>query len=74
MQIDDLVRMIDQIAEFFAAYPDDEAIAGIVDHLKRFWEPDMRAQMIDARAACADRLHPLARRALDALAKESTGR
>ena len=74
MQVDDLVRMINQIAEYFVAYPEDEGVAGVVDHLRRFWDPEMRKQMLAARASCADRLHPLARRALDALAAASTRR
>ena len=68
MQIDDLVRMINQIAEFFAAYPEEEAVDGVAEHLHKFWDPTMRKQMIAERRACADRLHPLAHRALDALA------
>ncbi len=68
MRLDDLVRMVNQIAEFFDAYPADEARAGVQQHLRKFWEPSMRAQILDARAQLADRLHPIARVALDDLA------
>jgi len=74
VQIDDLVRMVNQIAEFFAAYPDAEAIDGVAEHLHKFWDPAMRAQMLRAREECADRLHPLARKSLERLAAESAAR
>ncbi|MGU7776422.1 formate dehydrogenase subunit delta, partial [Burkholderia sp. MR1-5-21] len=38
-----LIDMANQIGEFFASMPDrDEALAGIADHIRRFWEPRMR--------------------------------
>ena len=33
MQADDLVRMANQIAQFFTPYPTDEAVAGVEEHL-----------------------------------------
>ena len=41
MQPDRLIRMANQIAAYFSAYPHEEAVAGISDHLKHFWEPRM---------------------------------
>ena len=39
-----LVKMANDIGAFFAADPDPaRAAAGIADHLRRFWEPRMRA-------------------------------
>lgn len=35
------------IAAFFAAYPRDEAVAGIANHLRMYWVPRMRAQIIE---------------------------
>jgi len=40
-----LVHMANQIARFFAAYPHDQAVESIADHLKKFWEPRMRKQI-----------------------------
>jgi len=68
MRHDDLVRMINQIAEFFDAYPPDEAVAGVQQHVRKFWDPSMRAEILAARAKLAERLHPVARAALDRLA------
>lgn len=43
MDIDNLVRMANQIGGFFSAYPDrEEALEGIATHIHKFWEPRMR--------------------------------
>jgi len=46
MKTERLVHMANQIADFFAAYPRDEAVAGVADHLKKFWDPRMRTALI----------------------------
>ncbi|MBC7395031.1 MULTISPECIES: formate dehydrogenase subunit delta [unclassified Variovorax] len=47
MQVDSLVRMANQIGTFFEAMPDrEEALEGIAQHLKRFWEPRMRRALL----------------------------
>jgi formate dehydrogenase subunit delta len=40
-----MVHMVNQIALFFQSYPHDEAVAGVADHIKRFWPPLMRKQL-----------------------------
>ncbi len=46
MNIDNLVGMANQIGEFFEAMPDrEEALAGISDHIRKFWAPRMRRQL-----------------------------
>jgi formate dehydrogenase subunit delta len=76
-----LATMANQIGAFFASMPDhDEALAGIADHLRRFWEPRMRRALLTllddphddvsgadapgAEAPGADALAPLVRAAL----------
>jgi len=54
-----MVHMVNQIALFFAAYPHDEAVAGVADHVKRFWPLRMRQQLFAHVAAGGDGLHPL---------------
>jgi formate dehydrogenase subunit delta len=49
MSTQKLIRMANQIADFFRAYPEEEAAAGIRNHLQAFWTPRMR----DAIAAYA---------------------
>lgn len=47
MDLDNLVVMANRIGRFFEAQPDrDEALAGIAEHVKKFWEPRMRAQIL----------------------------
>jgi formate dehydrogenase subunit delta len=42
-----LVRMANQIGEFFESMPDrPEALAGIAEHIKKFWEPRMRRALL----------------------------
>jgi formate dehydrogenase subunit delta len=72
MQHDDLVRMVNQICDFFDAYPEDEAVAGVKEHLQKFWDPSMRAQLLGARRQLAQYLKPLARQALEQLAADAT--
>ncbi len=46
MDADNLVRMANRIGEFFIAMADrTEAKDGIVNHLRKFWEPRMREQL-----------------------------
>src|SRR5882672_1273563 len=65
----DLVRMINQIADFFDAYPEQEAVSGVTEHLHKFWDPSMRRALIQARESLNARLHPIARLALARLAE-----
>jgi formate dehydrogenase subunit delta len=47
MDLDNLIRMANRIGRFFEAQPDhEEALAGIAEHVKKFWEPRMRAQIL----------------------------
>ena len=55
-----MVHMANQIALFFASYPREEAIASVTDHLKRFWEPRMRKQILAYVAQGGGGLHELA--------------
>ena len=44
-----LVKMANDIAAFFAAEPERKAaVDGIAGHLKRFWEPRMRKEILAA--------------------------
>lgn len=41
-----LVYMANQIGKFFAAQGESEAVAGVEDHLRRFWDPRMRREIV----------------------------
>jgi formate dehydrogenase subunit delta len=60
-----LIYMANQIARFFQAQP--ERAAGCADHLAKYWDPTMRAEIIAWRAAGGDGLSPLAAEAVDLL-------
>ncbi|TIT03073.1 MAG: formate dehydrogenase [Mesorhizobium sp.] len=42
-----LVRMANQIAAFFHSKPREEGIAGVAEHINKFWEPRMRRQLFE---------------------------
>ena len=67
MEADRMVHRANQIALFFASYPHDEAVAGVTDHLKRFWERRMRTQIIEYVAKGGGGLHELALEAVKQL-------
>jgi formate dehydrogenase subunit delta len=47
MNINQLIKMANQIGSFFEAMPDhQEALAGIAKHLKDFWDPRMRKELL----------------------------
>jgi len=64
---DKLVRMANQIGQFFQSQPHDAAVAGIADHLRSFWTPKMRRQIADHVAAGGAGLEPLTREAVERL-------
>ena len=47
MNIDLLIKMTNEISDFFAGTTDADAAAkDVANHLRRYWEPRMRAQML----------------------------
>lgn len=50
-----LIDMANRIGQFFEAYPDEEeAIEGIGQHIRKFWEPRMRRQLLELLDQQAD--------------------
>ena len=70
MNIDRLVAVANDISTFVAAEsPPERAAEDVAQHLRRFWEPRMRRQMIaHLREHGGAGLEPLAHRAVQALA------
>jgi formate dehydrogenase subunit delta len=62
-----MVHLVNQIALFFQSYPDEEAIAGVADHVKRFWPVRMRQQLFDYAEHDGAGLHRLVPPALQTL-------
>jgi formate dehydrogenase subunit delta len=53
------MKSANQIALYFAAYPHEEAVAGVADHLNKFWEKRMRQQLHGFIATGGAGLHEL---------------
>ncbi|MGA3003958.1 MAG: formate dehydrogenase subunit delta [Acetobacteraceae bacterium] len=68
MSHDKLAYMANQIGRFFAHQKEDQAVASINDHIRKFWDPRMRRQILEELDTAA--LDPRVRRAVEQL-KES---
>lgn len=64
MNYDHLVNMANQIAAYYEPYPRETAMAGITNHLQRFWAPALRTEILALPPDQETRLHPLLREAL----------
>jgi formate dehydrogenase subunit delta len=67
MSPDKLVYMANQIGRYFRSQGPDETIAGTADHIKKFWDPRMRAAIFRHVEAGGHGLEPLVRRAIEQL-------
>jgi formate dehydrogenase subunit delta len=72
MSPDKLVYMANQIGKFFATQEradEARAVEGIATHLRKFWDPRMRRDIVaKVQAGEAPGLDPLPRRAVERLA------
>lgn len=64
MEPQKLVMMANQIGAFFKAQGEGEAPAAIADHLKKFWDPGMRADILRYVERGGDGVDPLVRAAV----------
>ena len=71
---DTLVRMANQIGDFFRVQPEEQAVAGTADHIRRFWDPRMRAKMAEHLAHGGAGLNPIARQACERVCKPAEQR
>jgi formate dehydrogenase subunit delta len=46
MAEDRIVLMANQIGDFFAPYPQERRAEGIRNHLRTYWDPRMRSQLL----------------------------
>jgi len=63
----ELVRMANQIATHFSTYPREEAVAETATHIRKFWDPRMRASLFAHAEAGGSDLHEVARGAVGVL-------
>lgn len=72
MDIENLVKMANDIGNFFSSEPDHHmAVQGVSDHLRKFWDPRMRRAIIEHLHQGGAGLNELARVAISKLAVES---
>ena len=70
MPPDKLAYMANQIGRFFAHQPRDKAVQSIAQHLRLFWDPRMRRDLL-AHLESVE-LSPLVREAATLLKQEAT--
>jgi formate dehydrogenase subunit delta len=64
---DKLVYMANQIGKFFRSQGEEVAVKGTAEHLKKFWDPRMRAAILRHLAEGGTGLEPVARQAVERL-------
>lgn len=48
MNIERLISMANDIGNFFGGEPrKEDAVAGVANHIRRFWDPRMRKQILE---------------------------
>lgn len=66
MSNDNLIKMANQIAQYFASQPDQEqAVLSVRNHLQMFWAPSMRKELLALQTEHhGENLHPLVQAAV----------
>jgi len=67
MRADKLTMMANQIGLFFKSQGETAAPAAIADHLKKFWDPGMRADIVAHLDKGGAGLDPLVRSGIELL-------
>jgi formate dehydrogenase subunit delta len=62
-----LVYMANQIGKFFQSQGHDQAVAGVADHIRKFWDPRMRKAIFAHLDAGGAGLEPNVREAIASL-------
>ena len=62
-----LVYMANQIGKFFTSQGEDVAVKGTAEHLKKFWDPRMRAAIFAHLETGGAGLDPCVRQAIERL-------
>jgi formate dehydrogenase subunit delta len=70
-KIDKLVRMANQIGDYFKAMPERDAVNGAADHLRLYWTPKMVGEIIAYVESGQAGLNAIAARAVGELKRRS---
>ena len=68
MSLEKLVYMANQIGKFFNSQGQEQAAAGTADHIRKFWDPHMRASIVAHFEAGGAGLDPVVRLAVERVA------
>jgi formate dehydrogenase subunit delta len=71
MSADRLIYMANQIGRFFQSQGHDQAVAGVAEHIKKFWDPRMRRGIFAHLDAGGAGLDPNVREAIETLKSAS---
>ena len=71
-KIDKLVRMVNQIADFYAAMPEREATESAASHLRLYWTPKMIREIIAFADQGHSGLNAIAARAVESSKQKAT--
>lgn len=74
MTVRDIVRMANQIGDFFKAYSHDVAVKETATHIRNFWDPRMRRQLAEHLAAGGQGLSEIAMEAGRTVAEEAAAK
>jgi formate dehydrogenase subunit delta len=69
MSPDKLAYMANQIGKFFIGQGHDKAVAGVAEHITKFWDPRMRETIVSYWKAGGAKLDPCVREAVGRLAQ-----
>jgi formate dehydrogenase subunit delta len=72
MSPDRLIYMANQIGAFFKTQGHDQQVPGIADHIRKFWDPRMRAAIFAHLDAGGAGLDPNVRAAIETLKSAQT--
>jgi formate dehydrogenase subunit delta len=67
MSPDKLAYMANQIGKFYSSRGHDDAVAGVAEHLAKFWDPRMRDTILHYLETGGARLDPCVREAVGRL-------
>ena len=67
MSPDKLAYMANQIGKFYLSQGHDKAVAGVAEHIGKFWDPRMRTTIIGYLQAGGAKLDPWVREAVGRL-------
>jgi formate dehydrogenase subunit delta len=65
--------MANQIGKFFVSQGADQAVAGTLDHIRKFWDPRMRTEIVAYLKAGGEGLDPPVSEAVAQLAQARMG-